>query len=166
MKAKAESRVSIIEAVKSPLGFFTLCILGVEAILVTLSARATGLDFTILLVGLLLGFVVLLAMVYLLATRRALGGTEQPLPNYSDFMSLTDNDVRVLKAISEHDIFHPGELENYVERSTTPLDRRLGQLKKIGLIEYRNNRNSTPYVRFTEGTDDFCKMVKRWNSLS
>ena len=51
----------IIRAVRSPLGFFSLIILITELILASLAQKATGLDFTILLIGMIL--IVLLSIV-------------------------------------------------------------------------------------------------------
>jgi hypothetical protein len=64
-KSKA-GRVSILEAVQTPLGFLTLMVLVVEIILGVLANKATGLDFTLLvvgMVGLLFALVLIIARV-------------------------------------------------------------------------------------------------------
>jgi hypothetical protein len=48
-----ESRVSIIQSVQTPLGFFTLVVLVAEVILGGLATQAAGVDFTLLIVGML-----------------------------------------------------------------------------------------------------------------
>jgi len=63
---KDNGRVQIIRAVQTPLGFFTLLVLVVEVILGVLTSKATGIDFTILvlgMVGLLFVLVLIVARV-------------------------------------------------------------------------------------------------------
>ncbi len=61
-----DSRVSILQAVQTPLGFLTLMVLVVEIILGVLANKASGLDFTLLvvgMVGLLFALVLIIARV-------------------------------------------------------------------------------------------------------
>lgn len=60
---------SIIGAVQTPLGFFTLIALIIEAVLGAFAARASGLDFTILVCGILITFILLIVSVVLLLSR-------------------------------------------------------------------------------------------------
>lgn len=53
MTNKSINRIKIIETTKTPLGFFTLIILVVEALLAYLAAKAGGTDFTVLLVSMI-----------------------------------------------------------------------------------------------------------------
>lgn len=63
----AKPRVAIIEAVKRPLGFFTLVVLVGEVILGGLATRAAGSDFTLLIVGMLALLFALVIVVFRLA---------------------------------------------------------------------------------------------------
>jgi hypothetical protein len=58
-----KGRASIISAVKTPLGFFALVVLITEVILGGLAARATGLDFTLLVIGMLIVLISLIVVV-------------------------------------------------------------------------------------------------------
>ena len=59
----SESRTSIIQSVKTPLGFFTLAVLITEVILGLLAAKASGRDFTILVVSMIVLMFVLVGIV-------------------------------------------------------------------------------------------------------
>lgn len=59
----SESRTSIIQSVKTPLGFFTLTVLITEVILGLLAQKATGGDFTILVVSMIALMFVLVGIV-------------------------------------------------------------------------------------------------------
>jgi hypothetical protein len=68
---QSPSRVSIIKTITSPLGFFALITLIIEAILALFAARVDGLNLTILLCGMLLALFSLIALVaYLLIKKR------------------------------------------------------------------------------------------------
>lgn len=58
-----KSRVSIIQSVQTPLGFFTLAVLITEAILGILASKATGQDFTILVICMCFFMFLLVAVV-------------------------------------------------------------------------------------------------------
>jgi hypothetical protein len=58
-----ESRVNIIQSVQTPLGFFTLVVLITEAILGLLAAKATGTDFRILVVSMIILMFMLVSIV-------------------------------------------------------------------------------------------------------
>lgn len=64
-----ENRATIIDSVRTPLGFFALVVLAVEAVLAGLAVRAEGTDFTILIVG-LVGTLILVVSALLLAVRK------------------------------------------------------------------------------------------------
>jgi len=65
-EGKHDSRLAVINAVKTPLGFFTLAVLVVEILLGLLAHKASGTDFTILLVGMvILMFFLVASVVYL-----------------------------------------------------------------------------------------------------
>jgi hypothetical protein len=65
MSKLEDQRVKVLETVQSPLGFFSLVVLVVELILGVLAAKATGIDFTILVVSM----VVMLFLLVLLVDR-------------------------------------------------------------------------------------------------
>ncbi|MBG1265239.1 hypothetical protein [Nostoc sp. WHI] len=60
------SRVSILREVNSPLGLLVLIVLVTEVILGVLAAKASGLDFTLLILGMIL---LLLAVVYIIYSK-------------------------------------------------------------------------------------------------
>ncbi|MGB9366962.1 MAG: hypothetical protein WCE79_13225 [Xanthobacteraceae bacterium] len=99
---KSADRLSVLESVKSPLGFFTLCILVIELILGGIAVRATDQNLTILIAGMLGGFAMLCLMVFRLAVHPKagvlLGRVEEHPAVQLRNMSLTQNDVRVLYA--------------------------------------------------------------------
>jgi hypothetical protein len=68
-KPKNNERVQIIQAVQTPLGFFTLVVLVVEIILGLLASKASGLDFTILLVSMVLLLFSLIIIVGIIVNR-------------------------------------------------------------------------------------------------
>jgi hypothetical protein len=61
--SSSESRTSIIQSVKTPLGFFTLAVLITEVILGLLASKASGGDFTILVVSMVILMFVLVGIV-------------------------------------------------------------------------------------------------------
>lgn len=63
------SRVKVIEAIRTPLGFFSLVVLVCEGILGFLAARATGSNFTILIWGMLGLLFALVGAVVFVSTR-------------------------------------------------------------------------------------------------
>jgi hypothetical protein len=65
-RAANQNRAVLIGAVRSPLNFFTLGVLVMEGILVALAYKAVGLDFTLLVVGALVGLLLLIFMVFVL----------------------------------------------------------------------------------------------------
>lgn len=58
-----KSRVSIIQSVQTPLGFFTLVVLITEAILGILASKASGQDFTILVISMCVFMFLLVSVV-------------------------------------------------------------------------------------------------------
>lgn len=81
------SRIGLIRAVQTPLGFFVLAVLVVEAIFGTLAGASVGMDRTLLLVGMLVLILTLVAVVTFLAYYRpeALTGLRPPsLPIQAD----------------------------------------------------------------------------------
>lgn len=64
------TRVSVIDAVKSPLGLLALVVLVIEAVLGVLATRAEGGALTILLVGLIGTLVLVVAGMYVIAWKR------------------------------------------------------------------------------------------------
>lgn len=70
MRPAAESRASIIETVQTPLGFFALVVLVVEAIFGIIAAMSEGTDRTYLVVGMLVLIFLLVVMVGAMAVLR------------------------------------------------------------------------------------------------
>ncbi len=65
-RTNGQSRVNIIRAVQTPLGFFTLLVLVAEVILGLLAGKASGSDFTILVVSMVsLLFLLVLIVAYI-----------------------------------------------------------------------------------------------------
>src|SRR5262249_4382605 len=100
---KETNRATILDRVTTPLAFFTLGILVIEAILASLSLRASGANLTILILGMLTGFLLLCVMVFVLTVhprlRQALMGVADPSPAASiNEMQLTPSDMLVLSA--------------------------------------------------------------------
>jgi hypothetical protein len=136
------TRATVIERVTTPLGFFTLGILVIEAILATLSLRASGYDLTILILGMLLGFLVLCAMVFVLTIhptfRHALLGNADDL-SFSDIqaMSLSFNDVRVLFAAGNPSglTFIEIEPDLVTVQPGISMDQRIERFRTLGLAQ-------------------------------
>jgi hypothetical protein len=86
---RIDKRFQLIESVKTPLAFFVLTLLVVEALLATLVVKASGADRTIAIVGMLALLFAIGAAVFLLAYRRpdSLSGTavERVGPKTLDF---------------------------------------------------------------------------------
>jgi hypothetical protein len=66
----SESRTSIIQSVKTPLGFFTLVVLITEVILGVLAQKASGGDFTILVISMIALMFVLVGIVAYMSFRK------------------------------------------------------------------------------------------------
>ncbi len=64
MANSAEKKADLISAVKSPVGLMALVVLVAELILGLLATKAKGIDFTILIIGMLLVLLVVLFIVY------------------------------------------------------------------------------------------------------
>ncbi len=84
-------RIGLIQTVKTPLGFFTLAVLVVEAILGTIANFSQGLDRTYLIVGMLILIFLLVIVVALLAFIRpeALSGQRPSVSVDSEVMLLS-----------------------------------------------------------------------------
>lgn len=70
MANKSINRIKIIETTKTPLGFFTLIILVVEALLALLATKADATDFTVLLVSMIVLVFALVGVVLFTAIKR------------------------------------------------------------------------------------------------
>jgi hypothetical protein len=138
-----ENRASIVDAVKTPLGFFALAILITEAVLLALSPQARGFDFTLLVIGALSGFGLILVMVFLLilmprARDILLGVVPLNLTDQLSDLNLTDNDIRVL--LTAHGHGPVGEIHLGVSHplKSSPQERAK-RFKKLGLLEMRSD---------------------------
>jgi hypothetical protein len=94
-------RALIIQQVRTPIAFFTLVVLVTEAILAALAVRVTGLNLTLLLVGMiLLLFALVLAVVLTRHTRAALEDADVTKRKYDVFLASVlagfDDDTRLL----------------------------------------------------------------------
>jgi hypothetical protein len=68
-QGKDASRISLIKEIRTPLAFFALAILVVEGILGFLASKATGIDFTILVIGMITILAALIGVVAYLANK-------------------------------------------------------------------------------------------------
>jgi hypothetical protein len=137
-KRKMPSRASVLDRVTTPLGFFTLGILVIEAILAALSVRASDVNLTILIVGMLVGFLCLCVMVFVLTVHprlqhALLGATEASPAKVIQGYGLTPNDIRFIVAFRASR--YPGEAEHVLMGDKPlPLEARVKKLKQLGLI--------------------------------
>jgi len=79
-------QVNVLREIGTPLKYFALAILIVEGLLAALASKATGQDFTILVIGMVVALLLLIALVgYLVAKRpEALVGVgQQQIPKVS-----------------------------------------------------------------------------------
>jgi hypothetical protein len=128
------SRLGIIEAVKVPLGFFTLGILIMEGILGALAYKAQGFDFTLLVIGALGGFFTIIVMVFVLAAfpsfRDALLAREKDkFTGKLLELQLTENDILFLHAFA----YDKGHAER-TPFGTKPIAQRIRDLADKGLM--------------------------------
>jgi hypothetical protein len=137
---------SVLERVTTPLGFFTLGILIIEAILGSLSFRAAGNDLTLLICGMLTGFGLLICMVFVLTLhpryRTALLGTPEPsmLDSIRE-LGLTDNDIRVVYLLSKSP---RSSIEDIMQQAilgpdALPVEDRLIRLNRLNLVRRSYN---------------------------
>jgi hypothetical protein len=164
---KQESRASIIDAVKTPLGFFTLGILITEAVLLALSPQAHGTDFTLLVVGAVVGFGVILAMVFVLlllprARETLLGITPQRLMGRIPDLQLSDNDLRALLQMEPHGS-HRDIGGGLFPTTLSPLERAQ-RFKKLGLVNLRMEGSYGRYQLTSDGNDLYA-FLQRVQSL-
>jgi hypothetical protein len=161
-KTPQQNRVRILEIVKTPLAFFTLGMLIVELILGALSARATDMNLTILIAGMVAAFFMLCAMVFVLALRpelrhALLGNVEPSLFSYIENMRLTKNDIRVLYAFStQPSLFHGfnNSVSTYLDglligANPGSFEARINKFKKLRFLK----STSYGYSITDEGTD-------------
>jgi hypothetical protein len=160
-KKSSKSRVTILEAVTTPLGFFTLGILVIEGILGTLSVRASGNNFTILLVGLLVGFLMLMLMVFYLTMSQKfrnalLGKYDESLGDRLSSLHLSKNDMRVLiLAVNTwrgdaNAAAHDATLGPVAQS----VESRMKRFKELGLVEPGHSWHCLPgYVLTRDGTE-------------
>jgi hypothetical protein len=130
---KQESRSSIIDAVKTPLGFFALAILITEAVLLALSPQARGFDFTLLVMGAVAGFALILIMVFVLilmpkAREILVGQTPASIARQLQELQLSSNDIVFMMSIGSIGISPPQVAEQ---------PDRVTRFQKIGLVEKR-----------------------------
>jgi heme A synthase len=142
------SRISVIERVTTPLAFFTLGLLIVEVILGTLSAKASGSNQTILIVGMLGGFVLLCSTVIVMTVyaplRHALLGTRPEVSPIAALleMQLTPNDIRLVNYLANKSSmsgtsFHHAAAESAKGEQPLPPEARLIKFKQLNLVRER-----------------------------
>ena len=141
-KPQGGQKVSIIHAVNTPLGFFTLGILAIEAILGSLTIKAQGIQLTLLICGMLVSFGGLVGIVFMLSLdpkrlNLLLGKSEAPRFG-GDLLDLdlSSNDIRLLyRVVHSHTIQDLTELETVLQNPKSPLPERLLKLEKLSLIK-------------------------------
>src|SRR5258707_182259 len=93
---KGDSRVEVLQVVKTPLTFFALALLATEGLFGFIALRLTGTDRTLSIIGVLILFAATLAMVFYLST----GGRLAALLGQSDSgpaIAALENDVQDLE---------------------------------------------------------------------
>jgi len=84
-----QDRIHILQAVKTPLGFFTLALLVAEVILGILASRATGRDFTILVAATVaLPLLLVLVVAFQVKSQHEVVGAEVAKFRYDAFVSV------------------------------------------------------------------------------
>lgn len=160
-KKSGSSRASILANVTTPLSFFTLGLLVIEGILGALAARASGTDFTILLIGLLVGFLMLILMVFYLTTnhkfRNALLGKEddESLGERLSKLHLSRNDLQIfLLAANWHGDIGAAAHDAALSPDAQPSEIRLKRLRELGLIVPGHGWTCLPgHVLTRDGTE-------------
>jgi Sec-independent protein translocase protein TatA len=135
-RATAGNRVATINAVRSPLNLFTFGVLAMNGILVTLAYKAEGWDFTLLVIGALIGFLLIISMVFfvILYPQKlpALLGSSEGVTGRLRSLELSDNDIRFLIA------FRDGASKDFEAApnigNVKSLEIRAEDLAKKGLI--------------------------------
>jgi hypothetical protein len=79
------SRISLIKEIKTPLAFFVLVVLVTEGILGFLASKATGIDFTILVIGMIITLFALIGVVAYLANKSQKQFTDHETIKIIDF---------------------------------------------------------------------------------
>lgn len=131
-----ESRASIIRAVQTPLGIFTLLVLVVEVVLAGLAFRVEGLNLTILLVGMILLLFGVIWMVYRMGD-----------PASSHSSNTTSSERR-------HDVFLSSILAGFNDESRLLAERKIA-LEIAVTIERELDFNVYYAGRSIESMDDF-----------
>lgn len=160
------SRLSIIEAVQTPLGFFTLGILITEGVILALSPQARGMDFTLLVLGALAGFLVMIAMVFVLTLkadlRHALLGQEKPKAAGRLLeTNMTLNDVRALSQLAALTHMPVQEFgKNSLGENPKVPEQRARDLEKRDLVTIRKLQGKS-IVGLTEDGADIINAIER-----
>lgn len=162
-----KSRAAILEAVKTPLGFFTLGILVIEGILGALAVRASGTDFRILLVGLLVGFIMLMLMVfYLTASQKfrnaLLGKSDESLGDHLSKLHLSKNDMRalVLAAYWSGDA-NAAAHGAALDPDAQPTEIRMKRFMELGLVEPGHGWSCLPGHVLTRDGTELANFIKQ-----
>jgi hypothetical protein len=153
-RASSRNRAALIAAVRSPLNFFTLGILVTEGIILALAYKATGLDFTLLVIGALVGLLLLIVVVFVLVLNpnkqnALLGIADEGITGRVRALELSDNDIRFLinlKGGSFLDQFQPlpnvGGVKILEDRAAALAKKGLVSVSKgSGRVYYRPTRN-------------------------
>jgi hypothetical protein len=140
IEPKLDGRSGIIAHVTTPIAFFTLVVLVLEAALGTIAVSTTGMDRTIAIVGMLGGLVLVVGMVFVLTRRPQYRGALLGIADHSpalaiDRMNLSQNDLRAL--YSAHSMYGRLSEENaskFLGRDPiSSWGERLRKLQRLGL---------------------------------
>jgi hypothetical protein len=126
------NRVHVIDAVKSPLGFFTLIILVVEGLLAAMAFKASGADFTLLLAA-------MIAVVFILIGIVAFVAIKHPGVLAPDGRSSFDLEVRLVPDEGVDGFEH-------LEDGAVYYQKQPGRFSKKNRLDVNVQERNEPYV--------------------
>ena len=158
-------RENVLKNVTTPLAFFTLGLLVIEAILATLSLRAKETDLTILITGILLGFAMICLMVFAMARdprlRRVLLGLSDISPVEAIYeMQLTKHDILVLNMMGASSATSFNDAAKLVSRNpdASPA-RRLKKFKRLNLVQFEKDLDEGPGYYLNRNGDRLAALI-------
>jgi hypothetical protein len=164
-KAKPADRLGIIGRVTTPLAFFTLGILIIEVILGLQSVSVTGIDRTILIVGMLIGFGMLCTMVFVLARQSRYAFTSSSPATAIAQMHLTANDIRTIYvAHHQHGRVHEVKTSAILVDNQLPWRKRIQKLKRLGLVDssFEPDHSDTGLIFLSEEGNNLALLIARF----
>lgn len=164
--SNSDSKVNIINAVKTPLGFFVLVVLIVEVIMGITASFSTGSDKTYLITGMIALIFLLVIIVSGIAIFRPMalyGLPTTPSESSSDSAVFTDLMQKVPDAVKQHIEF----LEQCHKKEMETLSQQIEMLEQhhdqqIKIIKQQHSRQTKALKKQIKGLEEENNSLGEW----